>query len=438
MVITCPNCDAKYSIDKSSLKGKGARATCKSCKTVFPIYLENPEEKKEEKPEELQLPSLDELDVFALNFKEVGLKSWKVKIKMGLVYDFSDYKTLSKYIREGKVATTDNLSSDDGKSWTPLNEIADLEKHFCEVYLQKKKAMLEGGEPEPVETKKTPPKSSPTPVLGSGLSDLASVLAEAEAEVDGRPTPRNRPQKRTKPPAKKSASKKKASEKTEEPKKGNNIFVLLLLMLAVSGGVLFYMQQQAKNAKQQREEFQEKQLTQPTAQDKKEDEARQKSLEEKMEKLRRERAAKKQKEEEKEREEKEPEIVQTEEERQILARLEQQEKAQSVATNSVEDGKNAIRSQKWKKAEKIFREVISSQPTPGNKVLLGQVLFKQQKFSEARNLLQQAKGLPEAHKWLGFIAKEEGDDAGANQHFSVYLQSNPSDASQIKGVMNGN
>ena len=139
MVITCPNCDAKYSIDQSSLKGKGARVTCKSCKTVFPVYREVEAEKTPEKPsQEEALPSIEDLDVYVLNFKEVGLKSWKVKIKMGLVYDFSDYKTLSKYIRDGKVDKNDKLSSDDGTTWTIINEIEDLEKHFCEVYLQKK------------------------------------------------------------------------------------------------------------------------------------------------------------------------------------------------------------------------------------------------------------------------------------------------------------
>jgi len=441
MVITCPNYDAKYSIDRASVKGKGARATCKSCKTVFPIYLEQPEVNEEEVQEESALPSIEDLDVYALNFKEVGLKSWKVKIKMGLVYDFSDYKTLSKYIREGKVATTDNLSSDEGKTWTPLNDIEDLEKHFCEVYLRKKQEFLEGGAKEIETPKATPKKPAPEPALGSGLSDLASVLAEAEAEVDGRPSPRSHPQKRNKNSRKNpNRSPKKPTIKDDPaPKKGNNVFVLLLILLGVSGGVFFYVQQQQKNEKLAKEASEEQQKNIPTEVDKKASEAQNKAIEEKMKRIARERASKKEKEEAEKEKKKEPEVVQTKEELEILARLEAKEKnGNKTAGELLKEGQNAIRGKQWKKAETIFQQVVSKNPTAKNKVLLGRVLYEQKKFGKARELLKQAAAVPESHKWLGMIAKEEGDDAGANQHFSIYLKSNPQDANTIRGVMNGN
>ena len=328
MVITCPNCDAKYSIDQSSLKGKGARVTCKSCKTVFPIYREVEAEKTPEpSAQEESLPSIEELDVYTLNFKEVGLKSWKVKIKMGLVYDFSDYKTLSKYIRDGKVDKNDKLSSDDGTTWTIINEIEDLEKHFCQVYLQKKKAKQEGGEevkPQP----KTPKEKVPT--LGAGLSDLASVLAEAEAEVDGKPSSRARQKIRPntqKRPTKRSTTKTKSKETppTEPKKKGGNTFILLVLLLLVSAGVLVFLNNMQRTANLEQEQRAGAQTVQVAEQDR---DALQKKIEEKMEKVRREREAAAEEKRKKKREEraasKTPEQIEAE--RLLKEQKEQKEK----------------------------------------------------------------------------------------------------------------
>ncbi len=60
--------------------------------------------------------------------------------KIGLVYDFSDFKTLAKYISDGRVTESDKLSHD-GQTWTSIGEIADLEQHFVDVYKDAEAAM---------------------------------------------------------------------------------------------------------------------------------------------------------------------------------------------------------------------------------------------------------------------------------------------------------
>ena len=73
-----------------------------------------------------------------LNFRLVGIKTWKVKVKIGLVYDFSDIKTLQKYIKDGRVTNEDTISHN-GKDWTTIGDIPDLEDHFIRVYLEAEK-----------------------------------------------------------------------------------------------------------------------------------------------------------------------------------------------------------------------------------------------------------------------------------------------------------
>lgn len=68
-----------------------------------------------------------------LDFKKVGVATWKVKIKIGLIYDFSDIKTLRKYIQDGRVTQQDVISYD-GKIWKSLGEIADLDVFFVQTW----------------------------------------------------------------------------------------------------------------------------------------------------------------------------------------------------------------------------------------------------------------------------------------------------------------
>lgn len=111
----------------------------------------------------------------ALDFRKVGVAAWKVKVKIGLVYDFSDIKTLRRYIADGRVTSGDVISHD-AKTWKPLGEIKDLDLFFCETYDRLQAA---GGR-------------QPAAAAGEGpapadLGALAAALAEGAAQERSRP-----------------------------------------------------------------------------------------------------------------------------------------------------------------------------------------------------------------------------------------------------------
>ena len=54
-----------------------------------------------------------------LDFRAVGIRSWKVKVACGLIYDFSELSTLRRYLADGKVAMDDYIGTDRA-NWTKL------------------------------------------------------------------------------------------------------------------------------------------------------------------------------------------------------------------------------------------------------------------------------------------------------------------------------
>jgi predicted Zn finger-like uncharacterized protein len=159
MIVTCDHCGARYKLDESRISGRGAKITCPRCRHVFVVYRESEadiepaakaiggdradgaDEPAVVAPEGAASPVEEtDYDVHALEFRKVGIPSWKVKVKIGLVYDFSDFKTLAKYISDGRVTESDKLSHD-GQTWTSIGEIADLEQHFVDVYKDAEAAM---------------------------------------------------------------------------------------------------------------------------------------------------------------------------------------------------------------------------------------------------------------------------------------------------------
>ena len=121
-------------------------------------------------------------DVHALDFKSVGT-NLEGSTRIGLVYDFSDYKTLRKYLKEGRVSTSDSLSHD-GDSWTPIGDITDLEAHFIDVFVgaragikatAKAEVQEEAAEMEAVDA-------------GALADDLLERMSTSEEEKDT-PTP---------------------------------------------------------------------------------------------------------------------------------------------------------------------------------------------------------------------------------------------------------
>lgn len=213
MIVTCPACSSRYKLDESKVTARGAKITCPKCKHVFVVYPggttgplpdalgESPKASRPpnlassmaaalehgapvdnewddeptrigmQKVPDLRRPANPTLSIPveppafqitaaeaaarspSLDFKKVGVSTWKVKIKIGLIYDFSDIKTLRKYIQDGRVTNQDVISYD-GKIWKGLGEIADLDIFFVQTWEELNRAKSA----EPAEHVVTPPK----------------------------------------------------------------------------------------------------------------------------------------------------------------------------------------------------------------------------------------------------------------------------------------
>jgi predicted Zn finger-like uncharacterized protein len=217
VIVSCEACKSRYKLDDSKVGGKGARITCPKCKHVFivqirdadgptvpplppvrppaapptpervtggglvvpppapsaPIVPSSEAELRSEPPTEERAARGDLAARAALlDFRKVGVTTWKVKVKIGLIYDFSDIKTLRKYITDGRVTSGDVISYD-GKTWRKLGEIPDLDAFFVETW---ESLAATYTEPEPSAPKAVPPPAS---------EDLSAAAAAAmAAEMD--------------------------------------------------------------------------------------------------------------------------------------------------------------------------------------------------------------------------------------------------------------
>lgn len=261
MVITCPNCEAKYKLPGEKLKGRGAKITCPRCAHVFVIFNQEAEAAPPAPDLEIEAPSAEEEepsasrqaappgpppsstsapgggplpgglkaeDIFTsdyggvdfdvdeartslsdtgsgtpsveppsgservrqsisgelaaenLDFKIVGVEKWKVKVAIGLIYDFADIKTLRKSMREKKVTQDDQISHD-GKDWHRIGSDAEQEVYFSAIHAR----LMEetGGQVEdkpkrpapPVGTTSTSVEPSATTSTGDAHGDAFKV-----------------------------------------------------------------------------------------------------------------------------------------------------------------------------------------------------------------------------------------------------------------------
>jgi len=235
MVITCPNCEAKYKLPGEKLKGRGAKITCPRCSHVFVIFNKEaevprsggpdepsgpsePSEKRRTTPpgpvsgddgkselpgglraediftsdygaqegaeaedgptdvappsppavpavegpsgrERLSSPGFKHLEAEDLDFESLGIQTWKVKVAIGLIYDFSDIRTLRKSMREKKVTYDDQISPD-GVEWRRIGSDEELETYFQTLHDEKLAEQKEGGGPIATEKKAAAPSDT--------------------------------------------------------------------------------------------------------------------------------------------------------------------------------------------------------------------------------------------------------------------------------------
>lgn len=537
MIVTCEKCSARYKLDDAKVTGRGAKITCPRCRHVFIVYREGavhpptqtptvlpehdsippssreligssvtlPGGSRNNRPAPLpasqppptpaplpppapvyappppaQLapppaqPARGRRDVHALDFRKVGIASWKVRVKIGLIYDFSDYKTLRKYIQDGRVTASD-LISHDGKGWIPIGDIPDLEMYFIEVYeeAERKKEREErrGGSENPFEDE------SPTAVVG--MSELAastlagSLASEQKATTTltptspvGRAAPSAAPVggtrggSKTIPPINDGPARPRArtggtippvprEEKPARSGLGTGGIVVLVLALALAGGWAWL------NFFRQPPEPPRPELstpppttTAPSAPDP--ESVREKVNEELQRELESAGPA-------------EPLNVGPEQPQLIPVKPKDRPRNPSVgltpapmtttqpsspattttaaatATSSAADnaavGDDAWRRSDYKTAAKAYGTAASMEP--GNATYqgkLGRALYKTGDLNGASAALARAGsgGWAEASKWRGHIARDQGDKPGATGFYYEYLKSSPPDAADIQ------
>ena len=116
--------------------------------------------------------------------------------------------------------------------------------------------------------------------------------------------------------------------------------------------------------------------------------------------------------------------------------------AKKTAKDYAMDGAKSVKKADWNGALSHYLEAVKMSPNSAEyNERVGFLYFKKKKYTLAKQYLQKSTQLPNpialAYRSLGYIAHEEGDDAGRNQYFNLYLKTGPADSMQIRKVMNG-
>jgi hypothetical protein len=477
-------------------------------------------------------------DVHSLDFKSVGIGNWKVKTGIGLVYDFSDYKTLRKYLKEGRVSSSDTLSHD-GETWTEIKLIDDLEAHFIDTYVQARSALKEDAQSEVaaetaahesvdageiadgildhLTTSEVDAESGIDIVVeeseeeASSVDDIAdqllaaveaassdedddegidldmdSILEAASAAVSQEKAPpgarRGRENKAVEKvaktgkddenphqfvdpfealkqarqsqgasPRRRGTSKRAVKEAKEAKSKQNRKLILGGLFVAAISAFFFVgteeetvVQKAAPSATVQKQKAQEEAIAKRKAEARAEMQAK---LNKQLEEV-----------------EVEDMEAFTVEEEQLIVRVPEEfrtgakgkipmmppgakgsapvmpgsgavtQSAMSL-TDYVSAGDASARSKQWASASSSYAKALEMQPQNGRiRARYGNALFKSGDMGGAEVELRQAlsQGASVAHKFLGHMAREQGDISGANTHYQAYLGSSPPDARAIK------
>lgn len=483
MIVTCPECAARYKLDRSRVSARGARITCPRCKHVFVVYpsqqspgsttltptgfQDEPGPSKSvpaprpsvptaraPEPARKSTPAKSRRKASDLDFRKVGIGSWKVRVKIGLVYDFSDIRTLRKYIADGRV-TPEDVISHDGSTWVPIGDIPDLDAYFVEVY-ERAEAGAQAA-PEPTPTPSAPTfdhafeEDDPTRIMrvGGGLGSnlaaqtLAAAAAEA-AQAEAAPATGARPfvdpfaqlkeEKRRRPAAK------RAPAPAEAPKSKALPIVAGVMVLVVIGlGAWWFLTQEDNGVVLP---------TQEPANTAEMDEARKNAASE-LEKLDEElrKDLERSKAEEAERADRDkltpvgpkgpgPGL------RPVVPDKIPTQSNDPIATDYAAMCKAAAGRSDWSAALSPCGSAAQSNGRDlGAKVSYGIALFETGKADSAKTQLQQAKSMgsrdARVEKYLGHIARKQGDVFGANAHYQAYLATKPRDAAAIQALMQG-
>lgn len=176
-----------------------------------------------------------------LDFRSVGIQTWKVKVAIGLIYDFSDIATLKKYLADKKVTPKDQLSHN-GKDWVKIEDAGDLDQHFIKIWKESKKAADSGILPPP-KAKKVPQEqlssgAIPAIATGSGAHGQLDPAASGGIRTVGTPVRGS-----SEPAGRAAKAPVRANKKSEgQQPKNNTALLALAAVLLLGAGAWFVFQ----------------------------------------------------------------------------------------------------------------------------------------------------------------------------------------------------
>ena len=173
-----------------------------------------------------------------LDFRSVGITTWKVKVSIGLIYDFSDISTLKKYLTDKKV-TEDDLISHDAKTWTRIGDIPDLDQHFIETWTAARAA----GASEPPKKEKKPAEATSTgshaAATGSYGTSSGTYSSQPAAHTGSNRTTGSQP---VRPPAQRRP--RKPAEAEVDHSGRNRLLAIAAMGLLLVGGAWLFLESQ--------------------------------------------------------------------------------------------------------------------------------------------------------------------------------------------------
>lgn len=498
MIVTCESCKSRYKLDDSKITGRGAKITCPRCKHVFVVYsrpLDAPAEAPKPAGPAAPPPDWDEdeptriagdkgaheaalparpapppprepveerakasaADVAAraatLDFRKVGVTTWKVKVKIGLIYDFSDIKTLRKYIQDGRVTPADVISWD-GKAWKPIGEIPDLDAFFVDTW-----DMLAARKAEEAPAPAAPAPSAPAEAPAPEAAKAGPISSP------GTPSPFKDPFEEMKRQQREKAAPRRAPATPASEEKGpsgtrTGVYVTIVLALAVLGGGAWWMSQRAAppvapGPSTVAPAPSPAPAPAPTSAGQPGGEAIRDKINREIEESLQRGAANAPS---------EPAVpadggrvpvrrdgppagatgvppdavpVRPRGTRASSAPQQQTQRDQTAADHEAV-GDDAAAGGDWATAAAAYGKAASLDPQNGKvQEKLGKAQYNAGDVTSAQPTLKKAASLGsrEAPKYLGHIAREQGDVPGANSWYEEYLKGDPPDAADIRAVM---
>ncbi len=194
MIVKCDNCQTQYQVDDSKIPATGMAVKCSKCHNLFVV-----------RPEILEPQAIEAVDVSEVSpvepepevRPEVAAKSpepepepyYSLRRPDGKTFSFRELATLQRWIVERRALQDDELSQN-GSSWTRLDEIPDFAPFFQLV--ERATGTFETQpEPEPEPAPEPAPDPQPEPEIQAPAHELA---AELQPELQPEPEPELEPE----------------------------------------------------------------------------------------------------------------------------------------------------------------------------------------------------------------------------------------------------